>query len=171
MGVRNAATFNMFVGTVGSLGALDQSMVNISGGSVGIFSLSGSATATLSQNGSIFSVGAGYSSIFNMNGGNVTCLGVGDNAIINLSGGVVIDYLSANPAGVINVFGYNLAKTSTGGTHGYGQLTGSWQINSPQFVINLGGPYTYEQINLIPEPTTLLLFGIGTFLLRRRLYK
>lgn len=69
---------------------------------------------------------------------------------------------------IINVFGYDLAKTNTGGAYGDGQITGYWQDGSP-FNINLRYSNTYSAVNLIPvpEPATFLLFGLGTLLLRK----
>ncbi|MGD0786279.1 MAG: PEP-CTERM sorting domain-containing protein [Sedimentisphaerales bacterium] len=166
MNVYNASTLNMSGGYVLGLVALENSTVNISGGSVGGLSLRDNATATISQNASIGVAGVGDSSVFNMNGGTIDYLGVGDNSIINLRGGTIIDYLGADFFATVNVFGYNLAKTDIGGTHGAGQVTGFWQDGST-FTINLSGTDTYSTINLIPEPATLLLLGIGTFLLRK----
>jgi hypothetical protein len=161
MGVHNASTFNMSGGNVGGLGAMDESTANISGGSVIILNISSNATATISQNGSIFTAHVFDSSVFNMNGGTIAILTGDENATLNLWGGNITDMLGAYGSATINVFGYNLAKTNTGGTHKAGQVTGFWQNNS-SFTINLGGSDAYSHINLIPEPVTisLLLAGI-----------
>ena len=166
MGVFDAATFNMNSGHVGGLNAYELSMVNISGGSVSGLSLYNNATATLSQSGSISTANALNSGIFNMNGGTIGFLGANESSILNLRGGTITDSLGANSSAKINVFGYDLAKTNSGGTYGAGQVTGFWQNGSP-FTINLTFVEAYSHINLIPEPTTLLLFGAGAFLFRK----
>jgi hypothetical protein len=167
MNIYTASTLNMSGGLVGGLAASEESTVNISGGSISMLSLYNNATATLSQNASIYTVGVGYSSIFNMNGGTITYLGAGENSTLNLWGGVILGSLGATSlSATINVFGYNLAKTASGGTLGDGQVSGFWQNGTP-FTINLHNSDTYACINLIPEPTTFLLLGIGAFLLRK----
>jgi hypothetical protein len=167
MGVRNASTLNMSGGNVGGMGASEFATVNISGGSIGALSIYNNATATISQNADIYVATALWSGIINMNGGIITTLNAMENSTLNLRGGSITDDLNANSfLATINVFGYNLAKTNIGGTYGVGQITGFWQDDLP-FTINLSGSDTYSRVNLIPEPTTFLLFGIGTFLLRK----
>ncbi|MGB8225625.1 MAG: PEP-CTERM sorting domain-containing protein [Sedimentisphaerales bacterium] len=163
MSLSTASTLNMSGGNVYVLNAFNESMVNVSGGSVTILSLYDNATATLLQSGSIGSAGAYDSGIININGGTVTYLYAYDSSILNLRGGVITDFLTAGFSTTINVFGYDLAKTNVGGTYD-GQITGFWQDGS-QFTINLSS--CGATINLIPEPTTILLLGTGIFLLRK----
>ena len=166
MRVHDASILNMSGGNVFGLGALENSTVNISGGSVAGLDLYGNATATISQNAIIYSAAVMESSILNMNGGTVANLGGDENSILNISGGNISDMLGAYGNTIINVYGYDLSMTQSGGTHGVGQITGYW-LNDSQFTINLGGTDAYTHINLIPEPTSLLLLGVGAFLLRK----
>lgn len=145
---------------------MDESIVNISGGSVAALSISGNATATLSQNATIYTATAYDSSIFIVNGGTITYLWAEESSMLNLRGGAITYSLVARSSATVNVFGYDLAKTNTGGTYGDGQITGFWQSGSP-FTINLADSGTYSHINLIPEPATLLLLSAGVFLFRR----
>jgi hypothetical protein len=166
MGIYSASTLNMSGGNVGGLNANDESLVNISGGSITGLQVFNNATVTLSQNASIYSAVA-YSGVINMNGGTITCLAaVGGSPVVNLRGGAITDYLGADSFASINVFGYNLTKTDSGGTFGYGQVSGFWQ-DGVAFAINFGGTEVYSHIDLIPEPATLLLFSIGALLLRK----
>jgi hypothetical protein len=186
MVVYNASTLNMSGGNVFGLGAVENSTVNISGGYVAGLTLHDNATLTISQNASIGSAAAMEASIINMNGGTIaSSLRVGDNSILNMNDGIishlgVIEYSTLNLMGgnitnslgadslsaTINIFGYDLTKTASGGGLGYGQVSGFWQ-NGTSFAIDLGSSETYSVINLIPEPTTLLLLGVGAFLLRK----
>lgn len=166
MGVYDASTFNMSDGHVAGLNAWQSSSINISGGSVSGLLLYNNAAVNISQNANIYSAAA-YSGVINMNGGTVALLSGMENSTVNLRGGNITDGLGAYGFTTINVFGYNLTKTSTGGTHGAGQVTGYWQNGLP-FTINLGGSDAYSHINLIPEPATFLLISIGGLLLRRK---
>ena len=181
--VCNAATLNMSGGGVwgGGLNALDQSTINISGGYASGASVGENAIINISDNANVHginsygtlnvyggTIGQLYSweySTVNIYDGAIGSLVPQDSSTLNLHGGL-ITYLIAGST--TNIFGYDLTKTNTGGTYGYGQVTGFWRDGS-SFIIELRGPGTY--INLIPEPTTLLLLCSGIFLLRKSHYK
>lgn len=61
--------------------------------------------------------------------------------------------------------GYDLLKSSSGGNYGYGFVNGYWD-DGTSFYIHLLSPETYSNINLIPEPASLLLLAFGVLLLR-----
>jgi PEP-CTERM motif len=186
LNANDASTFNMSAGLVNVLNACDLSSVNISGGSLQEIQVFNSATVTFSQNATVYTVAA-YSGIVNMNGGTISnfisvggrgsgiCnmnggivggLSAKDASVINLRGGDITNYLSADSSSMIDVFGINLAKTNIGGKHNAGQITGCWQDGS-LFSIDLGNSGTYSRVNLIPEPATLFLFGLGGLMLRK----
>jgi hypothetical protein len=166
MKVYDASTLNMSAGLVrGALWANDQSTVNISGGSVRNLSAGDNATVNFSGNASADASAGGFG-IFNVYGGTIYQLTGYDSAVINLYGGAITYDIGVEPSVAINVFGYDLAKTDTGGRFGYGQITGFWQDSSP-FTINLMGSGAYSVTNLIPEPATFFLLGLGVFLFRK----
>jgi hypothetical protein len=145
----NSGILNVYGGIINQFTGYNSSVVNVYGGIIGTTNLD---------------VGAFDTSVFTIYGGVIDHLSATDSSTINLRGGNITNWLGASSA--INVFGYDLAKTDTGGTYGYGQVTGFWQNGSP-FTIDLRYSSTYSAINLVPEPATLLLFGVGTFLLRK----
>jgi hypothetical protein len=165
--VLDSATFNFSGGQAG-IGAFDRSTVNITGGiaSVGV---GGNATANIFNNANVAMATAGGLGTLNVYGGTIGLLSADESSgppVINIYGGTITDYILVYLPATVNVFGYDLAKTSTGGTYGAGQVTGFWLDGSP-FTINLGYSDVYSAINLIPEPSTLLLLGAGAFLLRK----
>jgi len=167
IGTYDASTVNILGGYVSTLSTLDLSTANVSGGYVYILGAMGQSTATFSGLAAGMSFGVEDSATLNVTGGMVDAVGAMEQGTLNLRGGVVSDCLGARDLSTVNIFGYNLAKAPTGGTYGYGVVSGYWWDETP-FTINLNGSETYSRINLIPEPATLLLLAFGAFALRRK---
>jgi hypothetical protein len=161
-------TVTMTGGLVHSLSAYDSSSLIMSGGHIDFLDASANSTLTLSATATVGTTHILGSGVFNMIGGTIAEFSAIQQAVVNLRGGGIMDMLISRDSSFVNVFGTNLAKTSSGGPFGYGRITGLWQDNSP-FTINLGDSGTYSHVNLvtIPEPVTLLLFGAGIPLVRR----
>lgn len=85
-----------------------------------------------------------------------------------MSGGLVSEYLGAADSGLINIFGYDLSKTASGGEYGYGFVTGEW-ADGTIFSINLVVADAYSAVVLheIPEPATLAIVITGVLFLRK----
>jgi len=145
------------------LGAYDSSTVNISGGILGgVFTSVESVASTLNLSGSMQADGVEIwgSGSLNMFGGTVGSVGI--HNVANLYGGTISDYLLATST--VNIFGYDFEYDPLAGNYQGGQLIGFWLDDTP------GGPIidTWPHIVLIPEPASLLLFGLGGLFLRRR---
>jgi len=165
----DASILNVNVCDISSLYAWDYSTVNVLGGDVYTLWAWDSAVANVGHNASVFSLAArGGEGTVNMTGGIVERIGALEGGTINLSGGIVLDHLGADSCSIVNIYGYNLAKTNYGGSYGYGQVYGLW-FDDSSFMIDLSGPDTYARINLIPEPSTLILLGLGTLLKKRKI--
>jgi hypothetical protein len=174
--------------------ATNTAIINITGGSVtGALTTFGSNTINVSG-GYVNGLGtnSGENAIFNIyNGANINQLGIWESTngyisggiintvearttgTVNLTGGTITGYLIANSS--VNIFGYGFNYDPFDGTYDGGQLTGFW-MDDTAFSIDLknygGGDFpvgiTYDNLNLVPEPVTLALFGLGTILIRRR---
>jgi len=135
-------TVDMYGGSVAGFLTYDSSTVNIYGGEVWF----GLATLNLST--------------INIYGGSVKCQGliVNDSSTLNVYGGGL--YVGNCPgfseASTVNIYGYDF-------NYGSNQLKGFLSDGSAFLFIEL--PFDeYSHMNLIPEPTSLLLFGLGIIL-------
>lgn len=190
--VRNNGTVvDMSGGQVGGLRLSDNSIFNMSGGDItGGIDAQGTSYFDMS-NGTIdvdstvvlYGVGGSFS------GGNVTATGLktGIDSSVEFTGGVLnfnifniigdltikggvlhvnnsyIDYFSST----INIYGHGFNYNPTGGAYGDGILTG-YLLDNNFFSMDQLNASEFQRFNLIPEPTTLLLLGIGGLLIRKR---
>ena len=154
-------------GRVGSIFAHDSSSVDVSAGHIGsldateyaVISFKGDATAEYLRGRSF--------SLVNIDGGRIERLGAWNSAIINIHGGLIVEGIGTRGFdGTINVFGYDLGKTSIGGRYGYGEVYGFF-ADDTAFTISLGLGI-HHHVKLVPEPGSLLLVALGAPLLRRR---
>ena len=77
-----------------------------------------------------------------------------------------VDYSGPGIA-TINVYGYGFSYDPDGGILGGGILTG-YLLDNNAFTFDGLNELEYSRFNLIPEPTTLLLLGLGGLFLRKR---
>jgi hypothetical protein len=175
--VYNDATVDMIGGVVTSLTGWDSSTINVSAGILGGLGSVEFSTLNLSGDMEADTLGVSDSGTLNMFGGNVGLIEAWNHSTVNLHGGTISNYLLAYGTEdlVISIFGYGFEYDPLAGDYRGGQLTGFWLDDTP-FSIDLyyddtpGGPVidTWSHITLIPEPATILLFGLGIVLLRKR---
>jgi hypothetical protein len=164
----DSSMVNIAGGQIYSLYTRESSAANIFGGSVGGVMTWDHATTNLYEGGTVFSLGArGQSGVVNMTGGNVEYLGAIESGILNLYGGLVTNSLGAWDFSVVNIYGYGFDYDPYAGSKDGGQLTGFW-LDDTAFSIDLYGLGTYSHINLIPEPSSLILFALGALLIKRK---
>ncbi|MDH4241933.1 MAG: PEP-CTERM sorting domain-containing protein [Phycisphaerae bacterium] len=167
IGTYDASTVNVSGGHVNTIDALEYSTANISGGFVYGLHAKNNSIVNFSDGASGVSIGAGDFGKLNMYDGTTDLMGVIDSGTINLYGGLITESLGAWNDSVVNIYGYDFNYDPMGGSLDGGQLTGFW-LDSTAFTIDLYGTETYSHINLIPEPSTLVLFAIGFFLIKRK---
>ena len=150
----NEAQLDMDEGTLRSLDMFNSSTADISGGDIeqGLY--------------------AWNESTVDMSGGTIGwSLEASDDSTVNLYGGLITDYLYATDTSVINIYGYSFNYDPHAGSWNGGQLTGFWMDDTPltiDFLDNLAFDSTYyDHVNLVPEPASILLLGLGALTLRR----
>ncbi len=101
-------------------------------------------------------------------GGEINDLGAYHESIINLHGGQILNSLTVfNDTAWVHIYGHGFNNDPFGGS----PLTGFW-VDDTAFSINLVDSTisTFDQIifHNVPEPGTVLLFGLGGLLLRKK---
>jgi hypothetical protein len=170
------SSVTMNAGTVPSLGAFGHSFITMKGGTAG--HLTGYDNSTVTMSGGMVE---GH-------------LGASGNSTVTMSGGSVYSSFSVDYSGMLYLVGSNFFVTASGvttalsyGDHlsDYGRLvifnnadyyTGTIAgrladgtlINNTFFINNQGMFAGTGDIVIVPEPCTLLLFGLGGLLITKR---
>jgi hypothetical protein len=181
----NSSILNLSGGQVNTMLTYDTSILNMTGGRLSQLNLYENSRAYLSRNENTnFDIYARDQSIINFSGtAQGTEVQALNTSIINISGGGIVDLtaynigvisiyggnitnIGAQDNSIVNIFGYDLFKSSTGGI-GNGFVQGYFNDHS-FFNIYFRVPDTYSHVNLIPEPITVLLLGVGGLFLRKK---
>ncbi len=163
----DTTTVDMTGGQVVTLSAFDQSITNISDGLV--MTSSSHDQSTINISGGLvhaMNINDGGNTV-NMTGGEVWNLIVVDGVFNMWGGGItgVPIVAHATRGAIINIYGYDFSTESNGP-----YLTGFWQ-DGTQIGLNFdpnANAYDAVVLHEIPEPTTLLLLGLGGLALRKR---
>jgi hypothetical protein len=115
--------------------------------------------------GDVFQLGALDSSRFNMFAGTMDIILLQDNSIVNIYGGTLGSLgIYTDENGLVNLYAYDVLYHFPPSDIGWmeGKYIGNGQHFS--FYVSEAGA---SHINIVPEPTTLFLFGLGGLLTRK----
>ena len=116
----------------------------------------------------IWQISTGSYAELTINGGEIQFVDVYQESTVSFHGGQILGNLTvADTTAWVHIFGYGFNNDPFPGS----PLTGFW-ADDTAFSINLVDSTisTYDQIifHEIPEPATLILFGLGGIFLRRK---
>ncbi len=160
----------------GDLSAKDNSQVTISGGILNsYFYANNSSQITMSGGAVMIELSAKDNSQVTISGGTVGYLNASGSSQVTVSGGIILSPLElSNNANVI-MKGSNFAIN--GSPVGFGTILGvnNWPLRrltgtlaNGDIINTLFDIGNDASITLVPEPTTLLLLGLGAVMLRRK---
>jgi len=97
--------------------------------------------------------------------GDIMYLQIHDDSIVNIYGGNLWTFAGTENS-LVNLYAYDVIITHTGGFWNDGEVFGKFCADDSSFSFDLWGDSSYTHINIVPEPTSLLLLSLGGLLLR-----
>ena len=107
--------------------------------------------------------------IVNLHNAEIDWLWTNDNSVVNIYGDNT-NWLAAYDRSVINLYAYDVTYHPTGGgdwgTEAW--LEGTYYSDDTLFEVWLANDDTYSHVNIVPEPISVTLFGLGLLFIRKR---
>ena len=116
--------------------------------------------------GAVFFFNSHNSSIINVGGGSINTFTALDSSTVNLTGGILNTLDASGAEAYFNIYGYDFTIEQPSSTY---LLRGSW-VDGTEFEVWLRRADIYGDhyiLHEIPEPSVLLIFGIGILFLRK----
>ena len=139
---------------------------DITGGGIGILRCFDTTEVFVYEPSEISLLKPFGSSTANVFGGTINSMYTVENSVTNINESS-LNFVDAIDSSTINMFVESYNWNPTGGTWGDGLLTGIWLNTSQPFSIEIIDLQTINHINFIPEPSTMILFGLGSIIFSR----
>ncbi len=129
---------------------IDHAHLDVLGGAMGKLELTDYATA-------------------NIYNGDIEWLFIQGNTVADIySAGDTLEMFAAGNESLAYIYAYDVIYHPTSGLAGEGWIEGTYISNDLPFSFSFYTDTSYTHVNIVPEPTTVLLFGLGGLLLRKR---
>jgi hypothetical protein len=105
----------------------------------------------------------------NIYNGDIEWLFIQGNTVLNIhAAGDTLEMFAAGNESLAYLYAYDVTYHPTGGLKNDGWIEGIYISNDTPFSFSFYTDTSYSHLNIVPEPTTFLLFGLGGLLLRKR---
>ncbi len=105
----------------------------------------------------------------NIYDGDIEWLFIQGNSIVNIyAAGDTLEMFAAGNDSVAYLYAYDVTYHSTGGLEGDGWIEGIYISNDAPFSFSFYNDVSYLHLNIVPEPTSFLLFALGVLFFRKR---
>ena len=105
----------------------------------------------------------------NIYDGDMECLFIQGNSIVNIhAAGDTLEMFAAGNDSVAYLYAYDVTFHSTGGIKNDGWIEGIYISNDAPFSFSFYNDVSYQHLNIVPEPTSVLFFSLGLFIVRKR---
>lgn len=149
---------------------LNDATLGMTGGKVEHLHTSDSSTLNLFDGMVSWLIASDTSTMYIYGGLTEHALILERESTVNLFGGTIGEGVRISGSARVNIYGYGFEFLADGGTGGIsGLLSGYWLDHTP-FTIrfkDLSKPFPGTQIQLIPEPATLLLLSLGGLVVKK----
>jgi hypothetical protein len=146
----------------------DHNIPGIDGTSFGVLNTYNDVTTTMFNGGYVEQFNTYGDSALTMYDGHIVYLNLYQNSIAELRGGNIFEiYVDSTSTSFVKFYA-EANYGPNGGRYNNGAITGWWLSDGREFYIDFRGADTYTHIQVIPEPATLVLLGLGALVIFRR---
>lgn len=109
----------------------------------------------------------GGNSVANLSGGDITHLWTMDNSVVHYHSGE-LERVGATHSGLMFLYAYDVTYYPVGGLEDRGYVEGFFYENDEPFTFSFRNTQSWEHIEIVPEPATFLLLGLGAVVTRKQ---